>query len=316
MTIWRFIPFILSVSVTFASVYPATAEDATAQKEPAAKKRVRLESELDAYYSSIGLYINLTDAPIPDAGEKPELQIYRDLLFSSLIPRFLVLEASVFPMPAAGVLIKDHANDIYDDAAVAKNLNIVKAVTAGFDEPYALTAFLGNVVSFTRPGEKKQDGNFGYMGYLVSVGNYTIKDNALIRDKWTEIEWKIKGDRKFSTHSLHWSFRVGGKIHDNPFIKDVVYLSMRRSRLDFEDSHASFINNSGFEYTIDMDSQTFTPIRHYFVVDKKWPLKEEKMGFSFAVGFVWEGANKYTGELADKDKRKKWQLLLRPNIIF
>ncbi len=306
----------LSLYAAVACVYPAYGEDASTQKAPEAEKRVRLESELDAYYSSIGLYINLTDAPIPDAGEKPELQVYRDLLFSSLIPRYLVLEASAFPMPGAGVLVKDHANDFYDETQVSNNLNLVKAVTAGFEEPYALTVFLGNVVAFTRPGEKKKDGNFGYMGYLVSAGNYTIKDNSLVRDKWTEVEWKIKGDRKFSTHDLHWSFRVGGKIHGNPFIKDVVYLSVRRSRLDFEDSQASFINNSGFEYTIDMDSRTFTPIRHYFVVDKKWPLKEEKMGFSFAVGFVWEGESKYTGELEDKEKRKKWQILLRPNILF
>ncbi|MBI5969925.1 MAG: hypothetical protein HY884_02085 [Deltaproteobacteria bacterium] len=318
MSFQRLIALIcLSSSLVFAAAYPAIAEDASAQKRPEAdNKRIRIEPELDAYYSSIGLYISLTDAPIPDAGEKPELQIYRDLLFSSLIPRFLVLEASAFPMPGAGVLIKDHASDFYDSTEVMKNLNLVKAVTAGFEEPYALTAFLGNVVAFTRPGEKKKDGNFGYMGYLVSAGNYTIKDNSLIRDHWTEVEWKIKGDRKFSTHSLHWSFRVGGKLHGNSFIKDVVYLSVRRSRLDFEDSPASFINNSGFEYTIDMDSQTFTPIKHYFVVDKKWPLKEEKMGFSFAVGFVWEGASKYSGDLADKDKRKKWQLLLRPNILF
>ena len=57
-------------------------------------------------------------------------------------------------------------------------------------------------------------------------------------------------------------------------------------------------------------------MRHYFVVDKKWPLKDQKMGFSMALGFIWQGADKYTGTLADKDKKDEYQIIIRPNIIF
>jgi hypothetical protein len=40
------------------------------------------------------------------------------------------------------------------------------------------------------------------------------------------------------------------------------------------------------------------------------------MAFSFAIGFVWESARKYTGPLAAGRDRDEWQLILRPNLEF
>lgn len=276
---------------------------------------VTVEYELDAYYSNIGLYITLTDEPIPDAGEKEEGAVYRDLFYSSFIPKFLILEAAVFPMPDIGVFAKKNMKNFYDNFQLSPELNLVKNVTAGFEEPYALSLFAGNVVKFTKPGEKWNGGNFGYMGYLVSLGNYHIKDNELVRDKWMEAEWKVKGDREFSTHELHWSFRVGAKMHSNADIADALYVSVRRSHLDFENPK-SFLKNSGLEYTYDMDIKTFEPLKHYFTIDKKWPLKNKKIAFSLAVGFIWEGAEKYTGKLGSDDNEDDFRIIIRPNIIF
>jgi hypothetical protein len=65
-----------------------------------------------------------------------------------------------------------------------------------------------------------------------------------------------------------------------------------------------------------MDRRTFSSIRHYFTVDKKWPVEHREMAFSFAIGFVWESARKYTGPLAAGRDRDEWQLILRPNLEF
>lgn len=285
----------------------------TAGKE---EKGYSFEYELDPYYTNASIIVNLTDQPIPDAGTKPEFQIYRDLFLSSYIPRYLVVEAAVFPMPVAGVAARSNANDVYRGAKVSDNLNLIKAVTAGFEEPYALSFFMGNVVSFTSPGEKHRSGNFGYMGYLVSIGDQHIKDNRLIKDSSVELEWKIKGDRKFPTHTLSWSFRVGEKLHSNRDIKDVIYIALRRSFVDYEGSPDTFFKNAGFEYIFDMDNRTLKPVRHYFTVDKKWPYNEKKIAFSMAVGFIWEGALKYTGVLEDRENRDNFQIILRPNLQF
>ena len=141
----------LFLHLTITNIF-AEDEEPVKKQDEITRKRVSVEYELDAYYSNIGLYINLTDEPIPDAGEKEEFEIYRDLLYSSYIPRFIVLEAAVFPMPNLGVYLKDDANDFYKSADIYSDLNIVKAVTAGFEEPYAFSVFLGNVMKFTKPG--------------------------------------------------------------------------------------------------------------------------------------------------------------------
>ncbi len=65
-----------------------------------------------------------------------------------------------------------------------------------------------------------------------------------------------------------------------------------------------------------MDRRTFSAIRHYFYVDKKWPFQNRRMAFSLAVGFVWESAKKYTGVLASGREKNDFQFILRPNIEF
>lgn len=323
----RFIrPLLIIFCVLFIASYSIaeTNEGEAINATPEAKKkseeeregiRFEWEFELDAYYTYLDLIGSLTDQPIPDAGEKSELEIYRDLFLSSYLPRFFILEASINPMPCLGVLIKKNFRDFYEDSELESDVNLVKAITAGFEEPWAFSVVLGDVVTFTRPGEKKKEGNYGFMGYLMSVGNYHIKDNDLIRDDWYELEWKVKGDREYPQQKLHWSFRIGGKFHDNPDITDVYYASVRRSRLDYEASAKSIIKNGGIEYTFDVDADTFEFVRHYFTVDKKWPFKNKKFAFTLALGIIWESSKRYQGSLKE-EKVDNFQVLLRPNIEF
>jgi hypothetical protein len=289
---------------------------AFAEDKPGEGKSITLEYELDPYYSNVDIYIGLTDRPIPDVGEKSELEIYRDLFLSSYMPRFLVFEASINPMPLLGVYIRDQSPGLYGDAEVSEDLNIIKAVTAGFEEPWALSAFLGDVVNYTKPGEENRYGNKGFQGYLFSFGNQHIKDNELIKDYWYEIEWKIKGDREFKERKMHWSFRVGEKLHTNRDIADVLYLSIRRSRLDFDASASSILKNSGFEYTYEMDNSGFSPVSHHFFVEKKWPFKKMRAALTLAVGFIWDLDRKYTGNLDNSGDGDSFQIVFRPNIEF
>jgi hypothetical protein len=316
--------FCMVLMLSMALLLPASARGAEPASVPAAppadeppqeKQFVELELELDAYYTNIGLFLALTKTPIPHVGEKTEKEIYTTLLRRAYAPRFLVLEASVNPLPYLGTYIREDHRDFYDDARVSGSFNWVKAVTAGFEEPYAVSAFLGNVVDFDVPENKKIRGK-GFSGLLYSTGTYHIKDNVLVRDDWEEIEWKVKGDWKTPDRKLSWSFRVGLKLHDNPDITDIYYLSFRRSRLDFDPRGQSVFNNSGFEYTVDLERGTLTAIRHYFYVDKKWPFEGKKMAFALAMGFVWESARKYSGALAAGSDAGGTQIILRPNIEF
>jgi len=310
------------VSLSVAAVPSLGAEPVQAPALPAspvepavAPEWVKVEFEPDAYYTSLGLYLALTKSPIPHVGEKSEKDLYLSLLSRAYAPRFLVIEGSVNPLPYAGTYIRDRHENFYDNAQTTGSFNWVQAVTAGFEEPYAVSLFLGNIVDFSIPEDKGSKG-IGYSGLLYSRGTYHIRNNTLIRDDWWEMEWKVKGDRKTQDRKLGWSFRFGTKLHENPDITDIYYLSFRRSRLDYRPKTDSVFNNSGFEYTVDIERGTFTPIRHYFFVDKKWPFGNRKMAFSLAAGFVWESAKKYSGALAANHTGSQTQIILRPNIEF
>jgi hypothetical protein len=278
-------------------------------------KRIKLVFEPDAYYTDLELIVALTKDPIPQMGEKTESDIYRTLLSrAAVLPRYLVFEGSVNPMPYLGVYLKRNDPGLYGNAQLSGSFNWIQALTAGFEEPYAVSLLAGNVVGFDIAGSRDIKGN-GYSGYLFSAGNYHIRNNTLIHDRWQEIEWKMKGDRKSPVKKLSWSFRIGAKLHGNPNITDILYLSLRRSRLDYKPEGSSILNNSGVEYTLDLDRKTSTPIRHYLYVDKKWPLQNRQIALAIAAGFVWESARKYTGALATGEGTS-FQFLLRPNIEF
>ena len=314
-------PGILAFIAVFAFLCPFAAfgqDLQTAPSQQALQEEVKyfdIEFEPDAYYTSLALFFALTDTHIPRLGEKTKREIYTELLSRALSPRFLYLEASINPMPYLGTYIKEEHENFYNDAQISGSFNWAKALTAGFEEPWAGSVFLGTVVDFDIPGSKDTRG-LGWAGFLYSTGNYHIKNNEMIKDTWREYEWKIKGDRKSPVKKLNWSYRIGAKLHDNQYITDIVYLRIRRSRLDYKPAGSSIFHNSGFEYSIDLDRRTLDHIRHYFYVDRKWPFENKKMAFSIALGFVWESAHKYTGPLAAGRNKDDFQIILRPNIEF
>ena len=96
--------------------------------------------EIDPYYSNIAYYQTLDDSPVPELGERSEAQVYSDLFFSSYLPRFFLLEASLNPMPILGVALKsDDAQNLYEDMTVTQKLNLVAQMIRGKKVDKAIT---------------------------------------------------------------------------------------------------------------------------------------------------------------------------------
>jgi len=280
------------------------------------EKKYEVEFEFDPYYSDVAFYLSLTKRSIPFLGEQNELNIYKNLLYDSPLPRFFLLELSIYPLPLLGVYIKKNYPEFYASANVSKEANIIQSICSGFEEPYAVSVFLGNVVSFKPKLTPKGYQGKGYAGYLFSAGSYHIKDSELIKDNWYELEWKIKGDRIAPERKICWSFRIGTKMHEHPEIKDVVYFSLRRDRVDYETRKLSFFKNTEYEYRFDVSNKNWQIIRHFFLVGKTFPLGKKKLVFKLRLGFLWENEEKYTGSLARIKKKDYFQFLFRPNIEF
>jgi hypothetical protein len=287
----------------------------TENHEPSRNAEIELDYELDPYYSNLGLYIPLTDKAIPDVGEADEAKVYKGLFLESLTPRFMLVEASIFPMPVLGTYIKTNHREFYDSTGFGKDFNLIGSVTAGFQEPYSLSLFFGDVVKFVKPGEVRNGSNKGYMGYLFTVADQHIKDNVLINDKSLEIEWKLKGERNFSDEKLSWSFRIGSKLHENREIADAVYLGLKRSNLDFNSSTLSWLKNSSFDFRWDFGLKDGNILKQEYIIGKKLPLKDYRFALKIDVGMIWQSVKSYSGTLQDRD-RDNFTMVFRPNLQF
>jgi hypothetical protein len=299
-----------------AACLPALARAQASTTPPPEKPHFETVWEWSPYYTSVDLHVPLTDEPIPDGGRMDEAEVYRQLFLRSLRPSVLLVEASVYPMPMLGVWLRGHNPGFYDNATVGHSkLNLVQVVTAGFQEPWAVSAFLGSQMKFSREGEQGKGTNRGYMGYLVSAGKKHIKENFLIDDDWLEAEWKLKGDRVFKEDRLSWSFRLGGKFNRNPDIADTVYVGISRSNLDFHSPVLSFLYNSTITLFTEFSMHRESLLRQEVMFGKKYPSETLGIAWELDFGVIYERASKYTGTLAPL-ATTSYTLVIRPNIVF
>ncbi|MBI5429101.1 MAG: hypothetical protein HY938_01445 [Nitrosomonadales bacterium] len=272
--------------------------------------------EWDPYYTDVSANIPLTSKPIPTITSDSEAVIYRDLIEGSIIPRYMLLEASVYPMPVLGTYLKRRAPDFYKQGKInGSNINIFESLTAGFQEPWAVSAFFGNIARLVRPGETRTGTNKGYTGYLFSAGAKHIKNNVLVDDIWHELEWKIKGKRDYPDEKINWSFRLGGKFNNNPEITDVIYLGIYRSNLDHRAPILHWFKNSSFDLKAQFSQKSGKIVREDFVVGKKFPMEKQSYTPTLDVGLVWESPDEYSGALRDRSSNSL-TLLFRPSIEF
>lgn len=295
---------------------PSEAQRAVLPASLEVPNKVEVMWEFDPYYSDVGVNIPLTDKPIPTIQSTSESVIYSELIQGSLIPRYMLVEASVYPMPLLGTYLRANQPDFYARGRVAQTgVNVIESATAGFQEPWAVSAFFGNIAKIVRPGERRIGSNVGYTGYLVSAGAKHIKDNELIDDHWLELEWKIKGNIDYPDEKLGWSFRVGSKLHDNPNITDVIYLNLFRSNLNAHIPFLSWINNSTFDVKLHFSEVNGHLVRQEYIVGKKYPKLERSYTPSLDVGVVWSNPEEYSGILRTHDVNTL-TLVFRPSVEF
>ncbi len=277
---------------------------------------VDFDYELDAYYSNVSWTKGLNNQDISVVENLKELDIYKNILKDSLSPDFILFEASVNPLPILGVQIRKSNPGLYPNGRSQGFAgNLVAATTAGFEEPYALSLFVGRVLKFAAPqGMKTIGDNKGYIGYLLSVGGHHIQQNRLIKDNWAELEWKIKGKRETKAQYLSWSFRGGAKFHSHPEISDTFMLGIRRDRIDYQKAEDDFMRDIGFDYQLDILQKSFKPSKQTLIIDKHWPLYKGELTLTLGFGVIWQGAQRYFGTLAANQDR--FTFVFRPNIQF
>lgn len=290
----------------------ATASTPTANQS----KKTEVVWEWDPYYTDVDVNLPLTSKPIPTISSDNEAAIYRDLITGSLVPRYMLLEASVYPMPILGTYLNTHTPSIWNAGRLGNGgINVFSSATAGFQEPWALSAFFGNIANLVKPGEDTPGENLGYTGYLISAGAQHIKDDVFVQDKWYEVEWKIKGKLDYPDEKLDWSFRVGAKFNANPDITDVTYIGIHRSNLDFHQPFLSWLANSDADLQIQFSQHGGKPLYEEFVIGKKYPVEGQDYSITLDLGLVWESPDEYQGVLRDGNS-SSLTIVFRPSVEF
>jgi len=300
--------------LAFCCIGIAQANDEDDDGEEATEAKVEFVYELDPYYTDVGYNIPLTHRPIPTIATNSEAVILRELIKGSLVPQYMLVEASMYPMPLLGTYLKKHSPDFYKQGDIG-NSNIIESLTSGFLEPWALSIFFGNVAKLKRPKEKRKGNNYGYTGYLFSAGNKHIKNNTLIDDEWCELEWKIKGKLDYVDEKLSWSFRVGGKFHRNHDVNNVTYINLHRSNTDLRSKYLTWLENTNFDVGLHFLQHGGQLVRSEWIAGKKMPLFGYKFIPTFSTGFIWTSPNEYSGALKDATANKL-TFVIRPSVEF
>ncbi|MCW9027123.1 MAG: hypothetical protein OQJ77_07370, partial [Thiovulaceae bacterium] len=154
-----------------------------------AQEGIEYDYELDIYYSNVSMFLDLdSDRNITNGNSMSEREIYSQLFYKTLQPNIFLIEASVHPMNIAGTYFRNNHEYDYKNTTVS-NFNMVKALTAGFEEPYSITFFLGRMMVFSKNNGERVGKNRAYVGYMFTVGDKSIKDNQEHNDIWGNFEF-------------------------------------------------------------------------------------------------------------------------------
>ena len=280
------------------------------------EKRQEINVELDHYYTCLSYTVAITKQPIPEMNITREGELYWHMLKNFIFPRYILFEASLYPLPIAGVYIKKEARNFYNDSEIVRGINIVKAVTTGFPEPYAGAVFFGNVANFTK-GDSDEVTGRGFSGIAISYGDRHIVDNIMVADKWLELELKIKGVDEHQVHNMEWSYSVGIKLHDNNEISQQFSISIYRNSIYYADSIGSllgFLRNTEQQLRIDFNLEHLNikkPTSFSFLVGKNFPIGDGTVTLALKAGGLKIFSDGYSGSLK-QDIDRKWALMVRP----
>jgi len=284
------------------------------------EKRQEINIELDHYYTCLAYTVAITEQPIPEMNITREGDLYLYMLRNFIFPRYVLFEASLYPLPVAGVYIKKEARNFYNDSQVIRGINIIKAVTTGFSEPYAASIFFGNVANFTKGDSDKITGR-GFSGIAASCGDRHIVDNIMVEDKWFEVELKIKGMDDHQVHNMEWSYSIGAKLHDNNDIRHQFSISIYRNHIHYAEGMNSligfFINTEQqLRITFDLEHLNIKkPTSFSFLIGKNFPIGDGAVTLALKAGALKIFSDGYSGNLK-QDIDRKLALMVRPMIYL
>lgn len=275
------------------------------------------------------MYFNLKRHEKPITMQRgEETAIYVRLGQRLIFPRYLLFQITGYPLSALSSYLETDRYDSYQRFNFYADLNLLRLVGAGFEEPYAFSLFLGNILFLayqdSAANRLKQSGS-ALAGFLFSIGQHQIYNNIYLHDQWYQIELMLVGNlNEPKRRKIAWNFRLGFKLHQNEFFPDVFTLAIERSHTDWRATRWSLGKNSIFKYRAQVpffwSEKKSRETSHLISYGKKFPfnLFSRKIFFVLGLGMRWDWVKFYNHDLDQFDADAKYQVtwLVQPNIEF
>ncbi len=173
--------------------------------------------------------------------QEDELRLYRDLLVRSIRrPRYLLLEATAYPLAGISAWLPTGDPVIYRRFNLGDEFNLLRSLGAGFQEPWSVSLFLGQIDDFWQLTEDDHlmVVSSGISGLVLTGGWQQLFDNAVVPAGWLKAEWKLKGQGSQGSLQRSWNLNVGYRWYGLPEMDNTLVVSFRRqrtnrARLDF-----------------------------------------------------------------------------------
>ncbi|MBN1352351.1 hypothetical protein JXJ21_23340 [candidate division KSB1 bacterium] len=272
---------------------------------------------LGAYrtYGSAYVDLRIGAKPIVISPDR-ELEIFRHILREIYLPKYILLQLTLYPLSTLSSFLEtDHATT-FNQFEIYDGFNVLRSLSADFEEPYAASVFLGNIIGFKYEGkESNTDTTAGrspqvnsiLSGVLFSGGHWHIQDNIRIQDEWLEILFLLTGQLNVrDMRNVVWDLRAGYRLHRNRLVTDVAVISVLREHTEWEYRGLSPFRNSYFQtaFYLPIGSEAanrplFT--RQLLVFGKKVPMRlfKRKVMLKLGVGILWEQTRLFN--------REQWQ---------
>ncbi len=284
---------------------------------------------LDIYKSYAPFYIHLERNKKPAIWRKgEELEIYSDLSQRLLFPRYLVLQVTAYPVASLSSFMETDRYSTYQRFELIPNINLIRSIGAGDEEPYAFSLLMGNILFLAYEdsiSQKLKQSGSAIAGLLFSTGGHQIYNNIYLHDQWYQVELILTGNlQEHRKRKLAWNFRFGIKLHQNDFFNHEITMAIERNHSERRAHLWSLSKNSIFKFNThipfgDMDGQIALP-RYLILMGKKIPmtLMNRSIFATLSFGVRWERTRQFNHYLREFEpvslRRVTW--LVQPNIEF
>ncbi len=286
----------------------------------------------DIYKPYSQIFINLKRFSSPVVINKgEEFQIYSMLFERMLSPKYVLFQTTFYQMTALSSFLETDHSIIYHRFNSISDINLLRSFGSGYEEPYAFTLFVGNIL-FLSYGEKtnqlqskKPQAGSALAGVGYSFGKHQVLDNIYLHDFWQQLELILVGNlHEPERRKMSWNFRIGLKFHNNGLLRDVYVLTFERNHTSWTANNLSITQNSVFKY------QSYVPqsfsnrppffVYHLLTYGKKFPVEifKRKIFLLFGGGFKWEWVHLYDRNLNKFNEKPSGHItwLIQPNIEF